>query len=695
MSVNEKPVPPPRGEQILTVLDEDQRVVAQTLSGPVCVLAGAGTGKTRAITHRIAYGVSTGRYRPSRVLAVTFTQRAAAEMRSRLRDLGVDAVQARTFHSFALRQLRYFWPKVVGGGLPQVMPHKSSAVAEATARLQLDVDRVAIRDLAAEIEWAKVSLIAPDDYSDEAQRQGRPELVGFDRYAVTRVLSAYEDVKGERNLIDFEDVLLLLVGVLQENPAIAEEVRDQYRHFLVDEYQDVSPVQQRLLDLWLGDRTDICVVGDPGQTIYSFTGATPRFLLDFPRRFPQAEVIRLVRDYRSTPQVVRLANVTLAGAHHERATSLELRAQRPPGPPVRFQRFLNDAEEASGVARDIANLIAAGTPANEIAVLFRTNAQSEPYEQALAQADISYLVRGGEQFFARKEIRDAMVLLRGATRASSDLGVVEQVKDVLTSVGWTPSAPSAVGASRERWESVNALVNLASDLVAQRSDATIRDLVAELDERAESQYAPRVNGVTLASLHSAKGMEWDAVFLTGLSDGLLPISLADTPDAIEEERRLLYVGITRAREHLSLSYAQARGSSAHAGRKVSRFLRHVWQSDSAKRTAAASPSRICRVCGAPLESVAARDRGWCDDCTPPIDQSLFDALCQWRAEQAEIRGVPAFAILHDFTVEEIAVQRPRDRQQLVAIKGIDPLKLQQFGDDLLAKVAAAKGGAAE
>ena len=298
----------PTADDILDALDPEQRQVAASPSGPMCVLAGAGTGKTRAITHRIAYGVHSGAYQPQRVLAVTFTARAAGEMRTRLRDLGVPGVQARTFHAAALRQLHYFWPQAIGGAAPEVLPHKASVVAEAGSRLRLQLDRVAVRDLAAEVEWAKVSMLTPETYAVAAGRAGR-DPAGLDATAMARVLQTYEEVKAERGVIDFEDVLLLTVGILAEREDIARVVRSQYRHFVVDEYQDVNALQQRLLDLWVGERDDVCVVGDAAQTIYSFTGATPKHLLEFPRRYPKSQVVQLVRNYRSTPQIVALANV--------------------------------------------------------------------------------------------------------------------------------------------------------------------------------------------------------------------------------------------------------------------------------------------------------------------------------------------------------------------------------------------------
>ncbi|ACQ81142.1 UvrD/REP helicase [Beutenbergia cavernae DSM 12333] len=668
-------VPVTDARMLLDALDDDQRAVASSLTGPLCVLAGAGTGKTRAITYRIAHGVQAGAFEASRVLAVTFTARAAGEMRSRLRDLGVGGVQARTFHAAALRQLSYFWPDAVGGSLPRIAEYKAPLVGEASGRLGLGADRLAIRDLASEIEWAKVSLVTADDYVRAASAAGRPGAAGHDLTTVARLLTMYEECKTERGVIDFEDVLLLTVGILAERDDVARAVRAQYRHFVVDEYQDVSPLQQRLLELWLGERRELCVVGDVSQTIYSFTGASPRYLTDFPRRYPEADVVRLVRDYRSTPQVVRLANDVLARAGRARSSAaVELVAQRPSGPAPTFDAYDDDAAEAQAIARRIAALVAGGVRTSEIAILYRTNAQAEAFEQALAQAGIGYLVRGGERFFARREVREAVVLLRGAARAADERPVGEIVRDVLGGAGWSAQAPTARGAVRERWESLDALVQLADDL-HERRDADLPALLAELDERAAAQHAPTVEGVTLASLHAAKGLEWDAVFLAGVSDGLLPISLAEGDEAIAEERRLLYVGVTRAREHLALSFGRARTPGGRATRKPSRFLDGIWPGDG---TAGQGSERSRRKARAQALA-AALDDG-------EADPEVFERLRAWRADVARETSKPAYTILHDTTLVAIATAKPRDLRQLAVLRGIGAAKLEAYGSAVLALV---------
>ena len=636
------------------------------------------------------------------MLALTFTARAAGEMRTRLRGLGVQGVQARTFHAAALRQLHFFWPQAIGGAAPEVMSHKAPAVAEAASRLRMQFDRTTIRDLAAEVEWAKVNLLTPQSYAARAREQRR-EPPGLDLTAMARLFEAYEDVKQRRGVIDFEDVLLLTVGILDEREDIARTVRGQYRQFVVDEYQDVNDLQQRLLDQWLGERSDLCVVGDPAQTIYSFTGASPKHLVGFSKRFPKAHVVRLVRNYRSTPQIVGLANTIVAsGTQAAREGAVRLLAQGEPGPEPQLTSYPDDPAEAAGVAERIRSLVASGHPAAEIAVLFRTNAQSEAFESALTDAGVPYLVRGGERFFARKEVRDAILLLRGAARSDDgEKSLGEITRDVITGAGWSHEPPSGGGATRERWESLSALATLADDMAAAAPDARLPELVAELDRRAAEQHAPAVQGVTLASLHAAKGLEWDTVFLVGASDGLMPISMAEGPDAIEEERRLLYVGLTRARKQLFLSWSGARTPGARATRRVSRFLapaagilgqgaRSEARSGASKRSAP-KVARIahCRGCGTELVSAAQRKVGRCDDCPPTYDEATFERLRTWRLAVAREASVPAYVVFTDATLTVIAEEAPSDEAGLSTISGVGARKLEQYGSDVLAILGGA------
>jgi DNA helicase II / ATP-dependent DNA helicase PcrA len=563
---------PGTSEALLAGLDPEQREVTLAARGPVCVLAGAGTGKTRAITYRIAYAALSGTVDPAHVLALTFTVRAAGELRGRLRQLGTGQVRASTFHAAALRQLNYFWPRVVGGRPPQLIDSKAGLVREAAkrARVRLDGTPGALADTAAEIEWAKVIQVRPDGYPAAAAAAGRSAVAGADNLAA--VFAAYEELRRERHLIDFESVLELTAAILIDSRVAAGQVHDIFRHFVVDEYQDVNPLQKLLLEAWLGDRDDLCVVGDPNQVIYSFTGATSTYLTGFTAEFPAATMVRLVRDYRSTPQVVAVANQLVRSAS-------PLAAQRPPGPRPVLIEYPDDAAEAAGLAHRVRTLMTAGVPAREIAILVRVNADTERFELALAEAGLPYVIRGAERFYDRPVVRQALVLLRGAARGaaagdSSD-SLPDSVRHVLTGIGLTPRPPSGLrGAAsvRENWESLAAIAQLADDMHAAGPQATLADFSAELTMRADLGQAPAVDGVTLASMHAAKGLEWDAVLLPGLVEGLMPIVHARTAEALEEERRLLYVAVTRAREHLCLSWSSARAPGGRGGRQRSRFL---------------------------------------------------------------------------------------------------------------------------
>ncbi|MEV8567155.1 ATP-dependent DNA helicase UvrD2 [Streptomyces sp. NPDC051322] len=712
------PQVPESADAVLDGLDPEQREVATALHGPVCVLAGAGTGKTRAITHRIAYGVRAGILQPATVLAVTFTNRAAGEMRGRLRMLGAGGVQARTFHSAALRQLQFFWPKAVGGTVPRLLERKVQLVAEAAARCGVRLDRTELRDVTGEIEWSKVTRTVPADYP--AAIAGSVREAPRNPAEISQIYAMYEQLKNDRGVIDFEDVLLLTVGILQDRPDIAEQVRSQYQHFVVDEYQDVSPLQQRLLDLWLGDRNDLCVVGDASQTIYSFTGATPEHLLNFRVRHPEATLVKLVRDYRSTPQVVHLANGLLGQASGRAAEHrLELVSQRDPGPDPAYTEYQDEPTEAEGTARRIRDLIAAGVPASEIAVLFRINAQSEVYEQALADAGVPCQLRGAERFFERPEVREAGVALRGAARAGGNdpllddaVDLPSQVRAVLGTKGWRAEPPAGSGAVRDRWESLAALVRLAEDFARARAGATLSDLVAELDQRAAAQHAPTIEGVTLASLHAAKGLEWDAVFLVGLTEGMMPITYAKTDEQVEEERRLLYVGVTRARLHLTLSWALSRSPGGRASRRPSRFLNGLRPGSTAlgslrgsagggaggrggtggiergstSRRRQRGPVR-CRVCGKTLTDAGEMKLMRCEDCPSDMDERLYERLLEWRAVQAGKIGQPAFCVFTDKTLMAIAEAVPSTESELTGIAGVGARKIARFGADVLTMCA--------
>ena len=548
-----------RAEEILAALDNDQRAVALATRGPVCVIAGAGTGKTRAITHRIAYAAAIGTMDPQKVLALTFTSRAAGEMRTRLRSLGVPTVAARTVHAAALKQLIYFWPTVFGGRVPELMTAKAGFIGEAINRAGLSSElratsRELMRDIASEIEWAKVSQVAPEDFVDEISKRTQKPRVSAEKLA--KVYTAYESVKKQELAIDFEDVLLLAAAMLEEERTVRERVQDQYRYFTIDEYQDISPVQQRLINAWLGTRQDICVVGDPAQTIYSFAGATPVFLNSFTNRFPDAEVIRLSTGYRSTPEITFAANSLLRHG----SMGQELVALNDHGTKPSVDGYANEDAEIAGVLAEITALLQSGTQAQEIAILARTNNQLKGVERSMNKLGLPYQVRSTERFFDRQDVRDYLKEVRRASVLPTE-GVtwIDELRTI--------AQPFLTG---ESIDGIAALLHLARELDADAgfSPKTLRGYLREIEDRVQQNNPPTMPVITLATLHAAKGLEWERVFLIGASEGILPLETGVTGQSdavIDEERRLFYVGMTRAKVDLHISHRQ----------NPSRFLREA------------------------------------------------------------------------------------------------------------------------
>jgi len=682
----------PDPEALLEQLDPEQREVATTLEVPVAVIAGAGTGKTRAITHRIAYAAAVGAYAPRATLAVTFTTRAAGELRTRLQTLGVDGVAARTIHSAALRQATYFWPRAYGHDLPPVADNSFAMVAEAVTRLRLPSDTAVVRDLVAEVGWAKVTNVVPESYATIARAANRA-VAALEPEQVARVLTTYEEIKRDRGRIDFTDILLCCAALLSDHEHIAAEVRRTYRHLVVDEYQDVSPLQQGLLDLWRGNSRDLCVVGDPAQTIHTFAGASATHLLSLQQRIPGTQVIELVRDYRSTPQVVNWANALLNGT---RERHVQLVAQQPDGPAPLLAEAVDEAAEATAVAQWLTDCHAAGTPWHEMAVLFRINAQSPTVELALGEARIPYQVRGAERFFERPEVRQAVAAIRAAARTEGDIEGLPRVRATLSALGWTQEPPSGAGKVRERWESQNALVDAMADFAASRDQTTtLGEIVDEIQRRTEVDLAPIGSGVTVATLHSAKGLEWDAVALIGVHEGGVPFVLATTPEQLAEERRLLYVGITRARSLLRVSWST--GRTGGGARRRSRFLDGLEVSG----PGGATPRRVprqrkpaplplptrCTVCGTSIVSAAERAMARHRDCPGTYDDALLATLKDWRRLQADFEGLPPYVIFSDATLTAIAEARPRTHADLLPIDGVGPTRANRYGSAVVSIVA--------
>ena len=557
----------------LDALDPDQREIAEALRGPVSVLAGAGTGKTRAITHRIAHGVNTGVYDPNRVLAVTLTRKAAGELQGRLRELGADGVRAQTFHGAALAQLNHFWPEFVGGEAPKLLPGKVATLSQAVESLGLRLSGETLRDLAAEIEWRKVSMLSIEEYA--VRLDARPELSGVTHDTLIAIHEGYTRVLEERRQIDFEDVLVLLSGMLEVEPRAALQVRERYRFFTVDEFQDVSPLQHHLLTLWLGNRDDVCVVGDASQTIYSFAGASSSFLLRFGTEYPNAREFKLERNYRSRQPVVHVANTLM----RDRPGALKLSPMREENEPKpSFEWFATEVDEARAVAESIAAALQDGTPASEIAVLYRTNVQSARIEEALTSLGIPSRVHGAQRFYDRADVKRAILLIRGQSKANDDRPLFQIVSDMLRAVGWTARPPQGA-AERESWEALNAILALAD---ASPEGTSIVTFSEELIARQRAQHEPTLEAVTLSAVHAAKGLEWSLVHVVGMSEGVFPISHAASEQDIEEERRLAYVAFTRARDELLVS---GFAGAARGNRAPSRFVREagLLRSEAARR----------------------------------------------------------------------------------------------------------------
>ena len=548
-------------DELLENLDAEQREAATSLVGPVCILAGAGTGKTRTITHRIAYGIAKGYFAANRIMALTYTNRAAGELRARLRGLGIPGVSVKTFHAAALSQLDYFWPQYAGVPAPNVLESKAKMLSEVASKLKINLDTTAIRELAAEIEWRKFSMLSLAEYADRVST--RPKVAGLSAAKNLEIQAAYESAKIAAQRIDWEDVLVLTLGLLRAEPLALAHVQQQYRFYTVDEYQDISPLQHALLELWLGEHTELCVVGDPNQTIYSFTGATSEYLQSFADRYENAKVVQLTRNYRSTQQVVALANRLTAESHME---PLESQGDIGFAPSVR--EFATVADEANSIAGEIKELIAAGVRASQIAVLYRINSQSEAIENALSTQGIGYQVRGGERFFARPEIQAAMRSIRAESLIDTGKSLFESVSEICRTHGWQAMPPTDVNANLERWEALNSLISIVEELPA---GSTLVEFAKELDERQRSQHEPIKEAVTLSTIHAAKGLEWQSVFVSGVSEGYLPIGYAKTDREVYEEQRLLYVALTRARRDLAISWAK-RDAVGLRDREPSRFI---------------------------------------------------------------------------------------------------------------------------
>jgi DNA helicase-2/ATP-dependent DNA helicase PcrA len=621
------------GDAIFKDLNPEQRRAVETVRGPVCILAGAGSGKTTTITRRIAHQVGSGAFGPSQILAVTFTDRAATEMRRRLAALGAAGVRARTFHSAALAQLHHLAPEPPG----TILPSKVVALRQIANTLPRPYRFRPAGDLATEIEWAKNRRIDPADYEGALGHHEPPlpaDLMG-------RVFRRYEHEKKARGLIDFEDVLTLCVLMFRRDEDARERFFNRYAAFTVDEYQDVNLLQQSLLEEWLGGRDDLCVVGDDFQSIYSFTGASPSHLLDMARVRPRTAVIRLERNYRSSPQILDFANhlVDALGGYRK-----VLRATRPAGPLPEVRPIGGAEDEARFVAQRAMELHQEGIAFEDMGVLYRINFRSEDYEDAFASFGLPYQVRDGA-FLARPAARGLIPRLRRGRRKE----VAAEVRRLAQGAGYVPERRDDLGeAELTRQNDLARLIRLAEEF--DDGAVTTADFVADLEGRFGE--GERGRGINLLTLHRAKGLEFEAVFLPRVVEGELPFRRAKSEEAIAEERRLLYVGLTRARSRLTVTWP-----------------------------ASSSPSRFL----AELGVIAEAPRGDGAATAPAV----IEALKGWRARRARADGVPAYVVLHDTTVEELARRLPRSVIQLSAVPGIGPAKLERYGGELLSLLAVA------
>lgn len=675
--------------EILAGLNPEQREAATAHDGPVLIVAGPGSGKTRTVTRRLAYGVRTGAIEAHRAMALTFTARAAGEVRGRLAALGVTGVAARTFHAAALRQLRHFWGEVVGGEPARLVGDRSALLGQAIKRAGVDIPPELLGE---ELDWARARCIDPADYAAAATGVQR-DPASIDPGSIARAMSAYEEAKSAAGVIDFADVLLITIGMLQSRSDVRESVRRQYRWFTVDEYQDVSPLQQRLLDLWLGDRGQLCAVGDPAQAIYGFAGADATLIASFPQRYPGATVVRLPTTYRCAPQIVEVANTVGAGI--PRATQLRPDTGDRAGS-VQVLQYPSDAAEATGVAAEIEALGASGHDYREMAVLFRTNAQAGPVGEALRARGIPYAVYGSERFFDRAEVREAVTRIRGELRTGPEKSAAECWQEVATAMAHD-SEPADGAAGRKRWESLAALAGLVPDV------DTGAELVAELERRSADQEPPRPPGVSLLTLHSAKGLEWDTVFLIGAWDGMLPLAAVNAEE-LEEERRLVYVGVTRPRHRLMITWGAAGRPSGR--RRISPLLDRiapvgapadavldlsdpVTPAGMDSRAGEQRPPARCRVCGSALVTGIERGLGRCRSCPGNADELLLAQLEQWRRLTAIALGVPSYAVLSSTALQGIAETLPQDAAALAQIPGMNTDRMTRYADDLLGMVQAA------
>lgn len=678
---------PANAARLLEGLNAAQLEAVTSEASPLRILAGAGSGKTRVLTHRIAHRASAGTLDPNRVLAVTFTRKAAGELRTRLARLGLrEGVHAGTFHAIALAQLRQRWEER-GIRPPEILDRKVGFIARLIPGRR---EGTTALDVTTEIEWASARRVTPEAYEAAARAAGRRPPVPLVTVATT--FERYVEAKRKRRVVDFDDLLRLAARDLAADPVYASARRWRFRHLFVDEFQDVNPLQHHLLESWLGPESDLCVVGDPNQAIYAWNGADARYLTDFDRFFPGGATVTLEDNYRSSPQILAAANAVLASGPN---VPIRLRPHRPDGPRPTVRAHPDERAEAEAVVRACRDAHRPGTPWSAQAVLVRTNALAAVMAEAFSAAGIPHVVRGSGSLLEQPEVRAALDDLRRATSLEAALGDMgERVRRLLPGDDPDPGTAQAAeaaagpesGLTAERAANVAEVVRLGHEYLTLDPTAGPAAFLAWIHTTLRNEDRSGGSSVQIVTFHAAKGLEWPVVHLAGLEDGLVPIAHAKDDDSVEEERRLLYVALTRARDELHLTWARSRAFGARSVRRSE----SPWL-DVVRTALGQSPRQLPREEQARRARSARRATGGTGSAVEGRDRELFEALRAWRRDTARVNDVPAYVVFSDATLRALAQDRPRTRSQLLDVAGIGPAKSERFGDDVLRIVAEHSG----